>query len=75
MMTRTTLLLMCLCASFLGQMEIRSAEDYQREQFLLADPKVGAMAPGLALCDLKGRPWSLHLEQGRSVLLIKASYT
>ncbi|MAG54658.1 MAG: hypothetical protein CMJ83_00035 [Planctomycetes bacterium] len=77
-MTRTTLTLMlCAMASGLatGQMEKRWTGRYDGRRFAKAAPAVGAIVPDLALADLEGRPWSLHALLGRTVVLVKGSFT
>jgi len=64
-----------LAASMPAQMEKRWIDQYAGTVFAQAQPAVGTAAPDLCLCDLTGRPRSLALERGRTVVLIGASYT
>ncbi|MEC7583961.1 MAG: hypothetical protein VYE77_06555 [Planctomycetota bacterium] len=65
------------CSTLLlpGQMEKRWIGEFGFSTFELAAPQVGTLAPDLQLWDLHGRPRSLHLERGRTVVLIGGSYT
>lgn len=64
-----------LVAVMPAQMEKRWTERYADTAFARAEPAVGTPAPDLCLWDLDGRPRSLALERGRTVVLIGASYT
>ena len=58
-----------------AQMEMRWSDQYAGSEFAKADPEVYSAAPDLQLWDLDGRPRSLALERGRTVVLIGGSYT
>jgi hypothetical protein len=58
-----------------AQMEKRFFEEYEAKRFAAAAPAVGSEAPDLQLCDLEGRPRSLRALLGRTVVLVKGSYT
>ena len=58
-----------------AQMEKRWIGEFGFNTFELVEPMVGRVAPDLQLWDLQGRPRSLHLERGRTVVLIGGSYT
>lgn len=77
-MTAPSLWLCCaalLAPACPGQMEKRRNDQYDETVFAAAAPAVGRAAPDLCLWDLDGRPRSLHLERGRTVVLIGGSYT
>lgn len=59
----------------IGQMEKRWIDQYRGTVFAQAAPAVQSEAPDLCLWDLDGRPRSLALERGRTIVLIGASYT
>jgi hypothetical protein len=56
-------------------MEKRWVDQYAGTVFARSAPAVGTEAPDLCLWDLQGRPRSLHLERGRTIVLIGGSYT
>lgn len=58
-----------------AQMEKRWIDRYGETLFAQARPAVGTSAPDLRLWDLAGRPRSLELERGRTIVLIGAAYT
>lgn len=58
-----------------AQMEKRWTGEYDGRAFAASAPAVGELAPDLALGDLDGRPWSTRLLLGRTVVLVKGSYT
>jgi len=58
-----------------AQMDRRADDLYDPEAFAAARPAVGSKAPDLVLTDLDGRPWALGEQDGRTVLLVKGSYT
>jgi hypothetical protein len=62
-------------AALPAQMEKRWIDQYAGTVFAKAAPAIGTPAPDLCLWDLEGRPRSLLLERGRTVVLIGASYT
>lgn len=64
-----------LATALPAQMEKRWSQRYADTAFALAAPAVGTAAPDLCLWDLDGRPRSLALARGRTVVLIGASYT
>lgn len=66
-----------LALSFVAapQMEKRDRELFERKAFEQAAPKLDAAAPDLCLERLDGRPWSLRQELGKTVVLVKASFT
>ena len=66
---------MLLALVVLAQMDKRADDLYDAENFAKAKPAVGTKAPDLVLTDLDGRPWSLEEQQGRTVVLVKGSYT
>ena len=68
-------LLLSLATVLAGQMEKRWTGRYDGREFAAAAPAVGTRAPDLSLCDLEGRPWSLHALLGRTVVLVKGSFT
>jgi hypothetical protein len=67
--------LTALAAAMPAQMEKRDTGGYDEQTFLDAAPRVGDEAPDLLLCDMDGRPRSLHLLRGATVVLVKGSYT
>lgn len=67
--------LAALAACLPAQMEKRDTGEYDVQAFLEAAPRVGDEAPELLLCDMDGRPRSLHLLRGATVVLVKGSYT
>lgn len=74
--TRIRLLAAVLTALPLAaQMELRRQGLYDDSEFAREAPALGEAAPDLRLFDLEGRPRSLALERGRTVVLIAASYT
>jgi hypothetical protein len=58
-----------------NQMDKRSDDLYDERAFEAARPAVGSPSPDLALADLEGCPRSLSLWFGRTVVLVKGSYT
>jgi hypothetical protein len=62
-------------AAAAAQMEKRSSGQFDAEAFAAAATAVGSSAPDLQLCDLEGRPRSLFALLGRTVVLVKGSYT
>ena len=58
-----------------AQMELRQADLYDPSTFAAFFPAVGDDCPDLRLCDLTGRPRSLAALRGRSVVLVKGSFT
>lgn len=58
-----------------AQMEKRWIDQYRDNDFATADPAVGAPAPDLRLWDLDGRPRSLALERGRTLVLVAGAFT
>ena len=71
----TLLTLLALVGSGSAQMEKRWKGRYDGRRFAKAKPAVGALAPDLCLRDLEGRTWSLHDLFGRTVVLVKGSFT
>jgi hypothetical protein len=71
----TNVILVGLAAALPAQMEMRSSGQYDDVAFAAAVPAVGSPCPDLLLCDLEGRPWSLHQLLGRTVVLVKGSFT
>ncbi|MEY2983109.1 MAG: hypothetical protein RL562_3336 [Planctomycetota bacterium] len=72
---RTIPALCALAAALPAQMEKRETAQYDEQAFVRSEPRVGDAAPDLVLCDMDGRPRSLHLLRGSTVVLIKGSYT
>ena len=72
---RPLALLTALAAVLPAQMEKRDTDGYDEKSFIDAAPRVGDEAPDLLLCDMDGRPRSLHLLRGAAVVLVKGSYT
>lgn len=64
-----------LASPLLAQMEMRAADLYDPSTFAAAAPAVGSEAPDLRLCDLEGRPRALQALLGRTVVLVKGSFT
>ena len=58
-----------------AQMEKRDRELFARSAFEQQAPALGSPAPDLALETLDGRPWSLLQRLGKTVVLVKASFT
>lgn len=65
----------CFAALTPAQMEKRREVNYDDTTFARAEPAIGTPAPALRLWDLDGRPRSLALERGRTVVLIGGAYT
>lgn len=57
------------------QMEMRTAEQFDAEQFANAKPAVGEKAPELKLKTLDGETVKLADYLGKNVVVIKAGYT
>ena len=72
---RTLLTSLLLATPMLAQMEMRAADLYDPRTFAAAAPAVGSDAPDLRLCDLEGRPRALQALLGRTVVLVKGSFT
>ena len=72
---RELLALFAAAAVAPAQMEMRSSELYARGAFERQAPALGAVAPDLCLERIDGRPWSLAQQLGRTVVLVKASFT
>ena len=72
---RPIAVLAALAAAVPAQMEKRDTGGYDEQAFVDASPRVGESAPELLLCDMDGRPRSLHLLRGATVVLVKGSYT
>lgn len=70
-----TVPLLLLPTLLTAQMEKRWIDRYGETLFAQAEPAVGTRAPDLRLSDLSGRPRSLELERGRTIVLIGAAYT
>lgn len=70
-----TALSLSLALGATAQMEKRENDLYMGAAFAAAAPAVGAAVPDLRLCDLEGRPRALHALLGRTVVLVKGSYT
>ena len=64
-----------LLATAGAQMEKRWIDQYRDQDFAQAAPVVGAPAPDLRLWDVDGRPRSLALERGRTVVLVAGACT
>jgi hypothetical protein len=58
-----------------AQMEKRWIDQYRDNDFALAKPAVGAPAADLRLWDVDGRPRSLALERGRTLVLVAGAFT
>jgi hypothetical protein len=58
-----------------AQMELRWSGLFGPTKFEATSPKINTFAPDLLLWDIEGRPKSLQLERGRTIVLIGASYT
>lgn len=58
-----------------GQMEIRSTDLYDADNFRAAAPAVGTRAADLTFADLDGRMWSLASFRGKVLVLMKGGYT
>ena len=71
----TCLVAVLLTSALPAQMEKRWIDQYSGTVFAQAAPAVGTPAPDLCLWDLDGRPRSLLLERGRTIVLIGGSYT
>ena len=70
----------CLAMVFLAtvavaQMEKRTADLYDPAMFAAAAPAVDTDVPDLQLCDLQGRPRCLQALLGKTVVIVKGSYT
>lgn len=72
---RPLAVLTALVAALPAQMEKRDTDGYDEQAFVDASPRIGESAPELLLCDMEGRPRSLHLLRGATVVLVKGSYT
>lgn len=62
-------------SSLNAQMEKREDELYRLKRFENSFPKVGQVAPELAVRSLSGERVRLSEYQGKTVVLIKAGYT
>ena len=58
-----------------AQMELRQADLYDPATFAVVAPAVGEDCPDLRLCDLTGQPRALAALRGRTVVLVKGSFT
>ncbi|MEO0477882.1 MAG: hypothetical protein AAF196_00230 [Planctomycetota bacterium] len=58
-----------------AQMEKRAGELFGRAAFEAQAPALAAEVPDLALETIGGRPWSLLQRLGKTVVLVKASFT
>lgn len=58
-----------------SQMEKRERELFERRAFEQQAPALETLAPDLCLEGLDGRPWSLGQRLGKTVVLVKASFT
>ena len=79
-MKTSPLLLSALFAALVAnampaQMEKRWSGLFGPTKYEATTPRINTLAPDLQLWDLEGRPRSLHLERGRTVVLIGGSYT
>jgi hypothetical protein len=72
---RTTFVALTAALAATAQMEKRENELYATMGFATAEPMVGAAAPDLRLCDVDGRPRALRAWLGRTVVLVKGSFT
>lgn len=70
-----TALLAAGTAPLPAQMEKRTGDRYDERAFAAAAPAVGQPAPDLCLFDLQGRPRSLALERGRTIVWIGGAFT
>lgn len=68
-------LCLAMAATAPAQMELRQADLYDPTTFAAFAPAVGDDCPDLRLCDLTGRPQSLTALRGRTVVLVKGSFT
>ena len=73
--TLTVACSLALCTLLPAQMEKRWVDRYAATAFARQEPAVGDVAPDLCLWDLDGRPRSLALERGRTIVLIGAAFT
>lgn len=65
-----------LAAANVGaQMELRARDLYDAATFAKVAPAVGSTVPDMQLCDLPGRPRCLLALRGRTVVVVKGSYT
>jgi len=69
------LMMLLAAAQASAQMELRARDLYDAATFAKVAPAVGAAAPDLQLCDLLGRPRCVAALLGRTVVLVKGSYT
>jgi hypothetical protein len=58
-----------------AQMEKRDREGFERRAFEQQAPALGAVVDDLLLQRIDGRPWSLGQQLGKTIVLVKASYT
>lgn len=75
MKTIPTIAALSFAAALPAQMELRDMELFQRQRFEQQAPALGVEVPDLCLERVDGRPWSLAQQLGKSVVLIKASFT
>ena len=68
-------LCLVLAAAAPAQMELRQADLYDPATFTAVFPAVGDDCPDLRLCDLTGQPRALTALRGRTVVLVKGSFT
>lgn len=66
---------LALLAAAGAQMEKRWIDQYRDQDFAQTAPVVGAPAPDLCLWDVDGRPRSLALERGRTLVLVAGAFT
>ena len=72
---RSALLAALAAVAVPAQMEKRWNGLFHPTAYEKTAPQVSTLVPDLQLWDLEGRPRSLHLERGRTVVLIGGSYT
>lgn len=68
-------LCLAMAAVATAQMELRQADLYDPANFAAVFPAVGDDCPDLRLCDLTGQPRALAALRGRTVVLVKGSFT
>ena len=69
------LLALTLPVGLSAQMEKRWSGLFGPTKYEQQAPRVGKPAPAMQLFDVDGRPRSLELERGRSVVLLAGSFT